>query len=558
MDKATYILHLDFGSGWEDFSDRIILADGYTPRICIGKGGAHEIQTVDLKIHKAAGLGARLATADEPVPARLLRNGLVVMVGIIRPYNTSRAALNRMDAIGITILDRSATLEQYVFDSKRWTGLTLINRSNPPASLIHRLFAEAGVQEGDVLVDFDRSEAVPCYSLSNGETVSNRIQEALYEYGLTYRATAEGKFRILDIAPDEVLPQLTIRSVDLRTEFSLVRSDSSRKGAVVRWHPVLSRTQVPVYEYEFAGESATVAGGGIFPPLSDAQGYRLPYDISELTDGRLLSIENPSVEYEPASFRATVHTDWGSDDCSAYLRSTTSSSQNLTAFRVVADIWYQGRNHSQQVVQGSNPRTYTAKVISEAASARRLARILSLRQTIGQQSYLFESAVSMEPGMIVRVIEDKVSFLDVTLRILSREFDARASLYRYTAEGAAPIDLAIPVEQIDALENALGKGRQGPEGPRGRSYRVEVESTNGIMFRPGTQYTRLVAHVYDDTGEITESVSAANLCWTRKSQSAVGDEAWNTAHASGYNEIELTPADFYGSTSFKCEYKEVR
>lgn len=558
MDKAAYTLHLDFGSGWEDFSDRIILSDGYTPRICIGKAGAHEIQTVNLKIHKSAGLGARLATTDDPIPARLLRNGLSVMTGIIRPFNTSKAALNRMEAIGLSILDRSATLEQYVFDSKRWTNLTLINRANPTNSLIHKLFAEAGVQESDILVDFDRTEVIPCYALSNGEYISNRIQEALYEYGLTYRATAEGRFRILDIAPDQVTPDLTIRSADLRTEFALVRSDSSRKGAVVRWYPVLTRTQVPVYEYEFASTSATLVGGGIFPPLSDAQGYRLPYDISELTDGKLLAIANPALEYEPAALLATVHTDFGADDCSAYLRSTSSASQNLTAFRVIADVWYQGRSYSQQVVQGSNPKTYTAKVISEAASAQRLARILSLRQTVGQQSYSFESVVSLEPAQIVRVVEDQVSQLDVTLRILAREFDAATGRYRYTAEGTGPIDLTIPVERIDALENALGKGRQGPEGPRGKSYRVEVESTNGIMFRPGTQYTRLIARVFDDTGEITESVNAANLYWTRKSQSPVGDEAWNTAHASGYKEIDLTPADFYGSTSFKCEYKEVR
>lgn len=461
MDIATYTLHLDFGDGWEDFSDRIILSDGYTPRICIGKAGAHEIQTVSLKIHRSAGLGARLATADDPIPAKLLRDGVPVMIGIIRPFNSSKAALNRMEAISLSILDRSATLEQYVFDSKRWMGLTLINRSNPSSSLIHKLFVEAGVEESDILVDFDRSEVIPCYALSNGEYISNRIQEALYEYGLTYRATAEGKFLIMDIAQDEVTPALTINADDLRTEFTLVRSDSSRKGAVVRWYPILTRTQVPVYEYEFAGTNGSLSGGGVFPPLSDTQGYRLPYDISELTDGKLLAIANASVVYEPSTLQVSTHSEYGADDCSAYLRSTITSGQEVSVFRIIADIWYQGRSYSQQVVQGRNPRTYTAKVISDAGSAQRLARILSLRQTVGQQSYSFESSRVLEPGQIVRIIEDKVSNLDVMVRILSCEFDAATGLYRYTAEGAAAIDLAIPVEQIDALENALGKGRQG-------------------------------------------------------------------------------------------------
>jgi hypothetical protein len=558
MDKATYTLHLDFGSGWEDFSDRIILTDGYTPRLCIGKGGSHEIQTVTLKLHKAAGIGARLVTHDGNIPAKLYRNGIPVMTGIVRPYTTTRATLKRMDPVSLSILDRSATLEQYVFESRRWTNLVLIDRGNVTHSLVHKLFLEAGVAASDILVDFDRIEVIPCYSLSNGDYISDRIQEALYEYGLTYRATPDGRFLILDISQDLVVPDLTIRTEDLRTEFSLARKDSSRKGSVVRWYPVLARTQVPVFAYEFPDSGETIEGGGIFPKGSDAKGYRLPYDISELTDGSLLAIDNPRLEYEPVTLQVATTQDFGPDDCSAYLRSTISSSQTITAFRVIADIWYKGRSYSQQVIQGNNPKTYTAKVISDAGSARRLARILSLRQTVGQQSYSFDSGVSLDPGQIVRVIEDKVSFMDVTVRILSRDFDASTSLYHYAAEGTGDIDLTIPVEQIEALENALGKGRQGPEGPRGKSYRVEIESTNGLVFRPGSQYTRLIAHVFDDTGEITDSVSPSNLEWIRKSQSEAGDASWNTAHASGYKEIDLTPADFYGRTFFKCNYKEVR
>ncbi|MBI9095587.1 MAG: hypothetical protein JEY71_11955 [Sphaerochaeta sp.] len=558
MNRATYTLFLDFGSGFEDFSDRIILSEGYTPRLCIGREGKHEIQTVRVRLHRSAGLGARLATTtDDHIPARFLRNGIPVMTGVVRPYNTSKAALNRMEAITLTILDRSATLDQYVFESRRWTNLVLIDCTDLSHSLVHLLFAEAGVDPSEVLVGFDRSEVIPCYALSNGDYIGSRIQEVLYEYGLTYRATADGRFLIIDIAQDVIIAATTIRTEDLRTEFSMTRSDSSQKGSIVRWYPVLSKTSTPIFEYETAEGGEPIPGGGVFPPLSDVQGYRLPYDISELTDGKLLAIANASVVYEPATLQVTKHTEFGSDDCSAYLRSTVTSGQTVASFAVIADVWYQGRTYSQQIVPGPKPKTYTAKVISDAGSAQRLARILSLRQTCGQQSYSFDSVVSMDPGQIVRVIEDKVSFLDVTLRILSREFDATTSLYRYTSEGTAAIDLTTTVEGIESAENALGKPRKGDAGPRGKSYRVEIESTEGLLFRPGSQYTRMIAHIYDDTGEITGSVSPSNLAWIRKSQSAAGDAAWNTAHASGYKEIELTPADFYGSTSFKCKYEEV-
>ncbi len=97
----------------------------------------------------------------------------------------------------------------------------------------------------------------------------------------------------------------------------------------------------------------------------------------------------------------------------------------------------------------------------------------------------------------------------------------------------------------------------GPPGEQGKAYVVEIESTNGIVFRPSSQYTTLIAHVYDGTGEITEMLSSAAFRWIRTSESALGDEVWNSAHMTGYKEIVLTPADFYGRTSFKCEIREV-
>jgi hypothetical protein len=97
----------------------------------------------------------------------------------------------------------------------------------------------------------------------------------------------------------------------------------------------------------------------------------------------------------------------------------------------------------------------------------------------------------------------------------------------------------------------------GPPGEQGKAYVVEIESTNGLVFRPGSQYTTLIAHVYDGTGEVTEMLSSGAFRWIRTSESALGDEAWNSAHMTGYKEVVLTPADFYGRTSFKCEIREV-
>ena len=486
MDKATYTLLLDFGSGWEDFTEKIVLQEGYVPRSCIGREGKHEIQTVALKIHKGAGLSARLVQAENDIPAKLLRNGIVVLRGIVRPYTTSRAVLNRMDPVTLSILDMSATLEQYVFDTQYWTNLVLINRTDVSVSLIHRLFAEAGVEASDVLVDFDRIEQIPHYALSNGEYISDRIQEALYEYGLTYRATSDGKFRILDISPDAITPEATIGTAQLRTEFSLSRNDSSQKGAIVKWYPVLSKADAELFLADEDGQ--TIASGAVYPNGADADGYRLPYDISEYAGtGKLLSIENPRIAYTPTSLSVDVHAEFGQDDCSAYLISTSTKDQTITRFAIIADIRYKGSTASQQVVQGTKPKTYTAKVISDAGSALRLARILASRQTVGKQAYGFDSPVQFQPGTIVRVIEDKVSHMDVTVRITSCEYSVSTGLYAYVGEGVADIDLTTTVERIDAIENALGKPRKGRDGAKGDTGATGHQGLQGLQGVKGDQ-----------------------------------------------------------------------
>jgi hypothetical protein len=491
MDIATYTLYLDFGSGWEDFTEKILLQEGYVPRVCIGKEGRHEIQTVKVKLQRSAGISARLTQKDDDIPAKLLRDGQLVMTGIVRPYNTSRAVLNRMDPVSLSIMDRSATLEQYVFETKLWTGLSVVDRTDTAKSLIHILFAEAGVENSDILVDFDREESIPYYALSNGEYISDRIQEALYEYGLTYRATVDGKFRILDISTDTIIPGLTLHTTDIRTEFSLARSDNSQKGSIVKWYPVLTKAGAAIFESDIADGGETIASGGVFPSGSDTEGYRLPYDISEYAGtGKLLAIANPALSYTPSSLQVLLYTDFGTDDCSAYLKSNATGTQTITDFKVIADIWYKGSSYSQQIVPGTKPKTYTAKVISDALSALRLARILASRQTFGQQSYGFDSGTVMDPGLVVRVIEDKVSYLDVNLRILSREFDVATGLYRYTAEGISEIDLTTTVERIDMVENALGKPRKGATGDTGS---IGPRGLQGLQGEKGDQGIQGVA-----------------------------------------------------------------
>ena len=552
----TYNLLLDFGSGWEDFSDRIILSDGFLPRVCIGREGNHEIQTVQLKVHNAAGLSSRLMLAEDDVPALLSRDGSTVMRGLVRPFTTTRVVLNRMEPLALSILDMSATLERYVFDTVRWTDLSLIDRSNVESSLIHLIFAAAGVPASDVLVHFDRSESIPFYSLDNGDIVSDRLQEALYEFGLTYRATVEGRFEIIDISPETIVPQISIGTDDLLTELSLTRSDSSQKGTVVRWRPVIHRSGVKVFAADIPEGGVILSAGEVFPLGADGEGYRLPYDISEHSDrGTLLSCTNARLVYTPETLAVTVHTDFGADDCSAYIRSVSGGNQTITSFEIIADIKYRGRSYSQQVVPGARPKTYTTKVIGDEGSALRLARVLASRQTVGKQSYAFGSRLVLEPGLLLRILETAVSHLDVMMRVLSRETDHITGIHHYSAEGVSDISYSTTVERIDIAENAMGKPRKGDTGAQGEAFVVVVESSNGGVFKPGeSMQTTLQARVFLNGEEVTTTIPDSRIRWRRKSFYEPNDDLlWNSNHMAGYRTIDVTANDVYARATFFCD-----
>lgn len=92
----------------------------------------------------------------------------------------------------------------------------------------------------------------------------------------------------------------------------------------------------------------------------------------------------------------------------------------------------------------------------------------------------------------------------------------------------------------------------------GEAYYLVVESSNGIIFRPGQGKTTILkARLFSNGEEITDTVSASWFKWTRVSsvpQSPPNDDAtWNTAHSAGYKQVEISVDDVYAKATFFCD-----
>lgn len=99
------------------------------------------------------------------------------------------------------------------------------------------------------------------------------------------------------------------------------------------------------------------------------------------------------------------------------------------------------------------------------------------------------------------------------------------------------------------------------KGDQGISYEVEIESTNGNIFRPGfNASTLLIAHVFLNGVEITDELPASRFRWRRISffprQPPDDDASWNALYAQGYKQISVTIDTVEARATFHCDITE--
>jgi len=84
-------------------------------------------------------------------------------------------------------------------------------------------------------------------------------------------------------------------------------------------------------------------------------------------------------------------------------------------------------------------------------------------------------------------------------------------------------------------------------------YKVDIISTNGVVFKSGDIVTTLIARVYRGDEDITDSLNAALFKWTRVSDDTESDEAWNASHFGGIKQINVTTEDVLRRATFFCK-----
>ena len=86
-----------------------------------------------------------------------------------------------------------------------------------------------------------------------------------------------------------------------------------------------------------------------------------------------------------------------------------------------------------------------------------------------------------------------------------------------------------------------------------KMYRLVISSSNGNIFKNGNIQTTLYATVFSWDENITDTLDENQFIWTRVSDDAEADTAWNADHFGGSKSIEITSDDVEVRATFFCD-----
>lgn len=118
------------------------------------------------------------------------------------------------------------------------------------------------------------------------------------------------------------------------------------------------------------------------------------------------------------------------------------------------------------------------------------------------------------------------------------------------------IDASINPSRYSWILMKGEKGDKGAIGDTGESpITVQIQSSNGNLFKVGKANTTLTAYVFRGTENITDEIDSENFRWVRISEDTdLSDAIWNTSSkAIGKKSVIITEDDAIGRTVFNCE-----
>lgn len=114
-------------------------------------------------------------------------------------------------------------------------------------------------------------------------------------------------------------------------------------------------------------------------------------------------------------------------------------------------------------------------------------------------------------------------------------------------------EMATKEEQQAIKDTAEQAKKDAEEALNKVPLRIMIGSTNGLIFRNKDIDSVIYVKVYKGEEEITMSIPKANFFWTRISDDANGDAAWELAHRGVGSSFQISTVDIPKRATFECD-----
>lgn len=128
----------------------------------------------------------------------------------------------------------------------------------------------------------------------------------------------------------------------------------------------------------------------------------------------------------------------------------------------------------------------------------------------------------------------------------------RVATFHLTGNGSGSSSTNVPTK--DEVYNKKEIDDKLQEIEEQHMYRIEIHSTNGVIFKNGVVDTTLMVRLYNWDKEITDEVDETRFIWTRVSSDEARDEVWNNQHAIGSRSVNITSADVKARAVFNVDF----
>lgn len=112
--------------------------------------------------------------------------------------------------------------------------------------------------------------------------------------------------------------------------------------------------------------------------------------------------------------------------------------------------------------------------------------------------------------------------------------------------------MAVDGQVSDMQQTIQAQGQDITDAKNNIVYKVEVNSSNGLVFKNGNLNTILSATVMYGQDDVSSTTDASKYTWTRFTGDTTADSAWNAAHGQGVKTLVLTSADVGTRATFTC------